>query len=791
MKKFSVFTSVLLITLVAYAALPQRFKSGVIFEDQTASRAIYVDSNKQLQSSAVTDTELGYLSGATSALQTQIDAKIDDFTGSTDNVLLRSDGAGGNAVQESGIVVDDADSLTGLVNATLTGLLTSVGLTTTDPVTLSHESTPSTPGAGTVKVYAKNDDTLYVLNSAGTETAIGAGGGAGSGAFVNLAAEQSLNWSAESGDTTSFSESGGGTLAIEGSTVFQGVNSISYDASAASDYLAFGEVTITSLDNNNCIASFWYTGFDENITAQVYDGAGTAISNSQVLQARTEWHREENVTFICSDAADNEVELRLTASADAAIGYVDNIWVGENYNVIDVSQASFVGSIEWPLNASCLWTRSTSGSFANFADDTGCASPTVSGRLSDSSSGDRPEFTITNAGIGEYVVVMEGDIGVYSSAAGTATGQAASFQLHDGTNAISSIQNYHSYGAVFSSSLGAQVGSAHFTFNLTAPDSSLTINLQGKRSLNSGIAYVDARYSDVKFSVYHYPLSSDTAFKADQAVKSWSGNHAQTCLWANTGSGLDNPTADATCTLVEATNTNFGTVVTYDSGGSALPGITFDVAQPSDAYFICVNASVYGSTTSTTTLSLTDGTTEIASNQAGFAASGIRKPTTLCAKYEPGSSGSKTLRLETATSAGTVTLGTALSPSIHWTIFKIQHGMSAPLIKNSVVTSSDSVWGHESAVIDYSGTTPSVTTESGDWIASIAANSTGDSTITINSGIFSSAPICVCSGQSTATDTCVIDTNTAVSATTVRVQIVNPPGTAADRGYNIHCHGPR
>ena len=281
MKKISVFTSILLITLVAYAALPERFKSGVIFDDQTASRALYVDSNKQLQSSAVTDTELGYLSGVTSALQTQIDA-IDTF-------------------DELSPMTTAGDIIYGGASGTGTRL-----------------------GVGT-------DDQVLTLVS-GAPAWADASGGAGAGAFVNLAAEQSLNWNAETGDTTNFAETGGGTLAIETTEVFQGANSISYDASAASDYVTFGPVNISSLDNNNCMASFWYKGFDANITAQVWDG--TNVLNSSEMVASTDWARQENgMSFVCNDATTSNLYIRLLADADAAIGYIDNIWTGENYLV--------------------------------------------------------------------------------------------------------------------------------------------------------------------------------------------------------------------------------------------------------------------------------------------------------------------------------------------------------------------------------------------------------------------------------------------------------------------------
>lgn len=52
----------------------------IIDSGLTASRAMVTDGSKQLSSSATTATELGYVSGVTSALQTQIDAKASTTT---------------------------------------------------------------------------------------------------------------------------------------------------------------------------------------------------------------------------------------------------------------------------------------------------------------------------------------------------------------------------------------------------------------------------------------------------------------------------------------------------------------------------------------------------------------------------------------------------------------------------------------------------------------------------------------------------------------------------------------
>lgn len=81
-------------------------------EALTASRVPVLDGSGFLSASSVTSTTLGYLD-ATSSIQTQLDAKIDDFSGTTDNVLLRTNGTGGDAIQESGISVDDSDVVSG------------------------------------------------------------------------------------------------------------------------------------------------------------------------------------------------------------------------------------------------------------------------------------------------------------------------------------------------------------------------------------------------------------------------------------------------------------------------------------------------------------------------------------------------------------------------------------------------------------------------------------------------------------------------------------------------------
>lgn len=169
-------------------------------EALTASRVPVLDGSGFLSASSVTSTTLGYLD-ATSSIQTQLDAKLDDFTGSADNLLLRTNGAGGDAVQESGITVDDSNNISGIETLIVEGLT----------------ATPSTPSAGTLAIYAKDDNNVYKLNSSGVETEIGAGGGgSGTGSvnyFQDYQADDQGTYVAEFDDTSAIVDGTGNSAA--------------------------------------------------------------------------------------------------------------------------------------------------------------------------------------------------------------------------------------------------------------------------------------------------------------------------------------------------------------------------------------------------------------------------------------------------------------------------------------------------------------------------------------------------------------------------------------------------
>ncbi len=80
----------------------------------TASRAAIFDSSGHLVADPlVSTTELEYLDGVTSNIQTQLNNKLGSEGTSTDNALIRWDGSSGNSLQDSAFSVSDAGAMSG------------------------------------------------------------------------------------------------------------------------------------------------------------------------------------------------------------------------------------------------------------------------------------------------------------------------------------------------------------------------------------------------------------------------------------------------------------------------------------------------------------------------------------------------------------------------------------------------------------------------------------------------------------------------------------------------------
>jgi hypothetical protein len=86
--------------------------TSITSSDLTVSRALVSDGSGKVSAATTTATEIGYVNGVTSAIQTQIDSKAAGASSSTDNAVPRFDSTTGKILQGSGVTIDDSNNLT-------------------------------------------------------------------------------------------------------------------------------------------------------------------------------------------------------------------------------------------------------------------------------------------------------------------------------------------------------------------------------------------------------------------------------------------------------------------------------------------------------------------------------------------------------------------------------------------------------------------------------------------------------------------------------------------------------
>lgn len=90
----------------------------------TASRALVSSGSGYPAAATTTATEIGYVNGVTSAIQTQLGTKAAGAASSTDNAVARFDSTSGKVLQDSVVIVDDSGNVSGVGTHDQTGLLT-------------------------------------------------------------------------------------------------------------------------------------------------------------------------------------------------------------------------------------------------------------------------------------------------------------------------------------------------------------------------------------------------------------------------------------------------------------------------------------------------------------------------------------------------------------------------------------------------------------------------------------------------------------------------------------------
>lgn len=380
----------------------------------TASRVVVSDANKDLTSSSVTSTELGYVSGVTSAIQTQLDFLNANIGASsvnsssiptTDNVIVRYDSTSGRLIQSTGITVDDSNVVSGItqlnvdnlrldgntvsstntdgnivfdpngagiVDAGSSTLQIGTGSSTANVIQVNHGSTP--------KPYLKwnnTDSTWYFSGDGSSESAFGSGSGAGINYIDNPGAESATTgWSTyadAAGSTPVNGTAGSPTVTWSRSTTTplrdNGDFNLVKDAANRQGEGVSYDFTIDSADKGKVLnISFDYevvsgTYADSDLTVYIYD-----VTNAAVIQPSG--YSIQNASVVTKQIASFQTlttstsyRLILHVASTSASAYTlafDNFVVGPS-SIINgapmTDEKSYTPTGNWSANYSATWAR--------------------------------------------------------------------------------------------------------------------------------------------------------------------------------------------------------------------------------------------------------------------------------------------------------------------------------------------------------------------------------------------------------------------------------------------------
>lgn len=138
--------------------------STIVSSNLTANRAVVSDSSGKVSVSAVTSTELGYLDGVTSNVQTQLDSKQDSISATADRVMICN--ANGEITSSPNITTTNLSTLSDMTSNIKTQL--------DSKAPKNHASTATTYGTGTASSYGHLKLSNSVSSTSSTSSGVAA-----------------------------------------------------------------------------------------------------------------------------------------------------------------------------------------------------------------------------------------------------------------------------------------------------------------------------------------------------------------------------------------------------------------------------------------------------------------------------------------------------------------------------------------------------------------------------------------------------------------------------------------
>jgi hypothetical protein len=446
----------------------------------------------------------------------------------------------------------------------------------------------------------------------------------------------------------------------------------------------------------------------------VYDG-GTKIAEKSI--AGSSVFTQQTINFTNPNTNPSLQLCVESVAADEPLIALDEAYLGLPRNIGSVSQAYFVGSIEWANTSNCSWST-TNASFTSFAADADCPTPTVTGEITAPLT-NIPGFRL-NARPGTYLFVAQqngANPSLNISSAAAQTRILGAFRFTDGTNNTEPVGQ--DIGVLPSGTHSGTVSLVSGKITYTTAQS-VTVQLQGVNGVSGTTSVENGTGSRAnKINVYYYPSSEQTVYRPDQVA--WrvdaniSGTNPNlgggdvTDYTGITSSGLtlvNNTGSNIISAEIPCSSTNAPSGTTCAAGDESV-GVSFSVPTAGDV-LACASFSHNISNGATGVVQaafqivetaanaqtiLQEGRSRI-NNHLGIASASVTAPLRVCGTFTFASAGQKVLRLmyeqdTTATVSGNVILTDAAATvgqrDIHWEVYPLNYYTPTPLLVNTVV----------------------------------------------------------------------------------------------------------
>lgn len=552
--------------------------------------------------------------------------------------------------------------------------------------------------------------------------------------------------------------SSGGTFSVvnSGSNLLNGLGSVTWDSSAASQTLTSPQIAVPQGlrgKNGQLFCSIKPAATPATHVLELWDGTTGSLGQT-ILVADTSTAAVTSINFVFPTSGNIGWRLRSVASNEPLIA-VDDCYLGPATNLSSVAQATLVASAFKAGTTNCSWTL-TSTSYADFPTDTDCPAITV-----DAASGigsvvttddDLPQIVINSLPPGTYKVTA-----TFTSNYGAAA--TIGYRLSDGTTARGE-----------QTSLTDNIDTE--SFNLTgtftyATSGNRTFRVQGLASTNVVVINNSSSNNRLQFIVERLPSVGETVANLNTGNYGWTSFSPTTQGFGTTTSpecfhSRDGEDMLINCKLTTGTPTAVEARLTLPSGlttksSSFIPSIRVAGQWARGA----ASTSNYGS------VLVEPGVTYVTFGAVYAAAA--NPFTKLTGSGVSGSS--ELLNI------------TARVPIAEWT-----SSQNVPVLVGSVTTSEPSVERVVRASVG-APTSCTLASQSGAWITSTSGSS-GTCTLNVASGVFSATPSCTCTMKpGTFGDTfCRLST---VSTSVVSYVIYDSTGTVRNDLADVICMGPR